>query len=166
MIPFDEETTMSWGGDGHFSELQQVYEEYFIHDEEDNWREGVFHYGVMVYQCTAANGNAFGNNRYQISYKGLSEKQLQQPFIDMDIVFASAYMHECGHTLGIINPGVDDQEGKYPWQLDWWKWLPYRSVMNYGYMFRMVDYSDGSRGMNDFNDWMTLDLTYFQGDDW
>jgi hypothetical protein len=68
----------------------------------------VFHYGFIVYQCNAANVNAFGNNRYQISYKGLSKKQMQQPFIDMDIVFASVYMHECGHTLGIINPGVDD----------------------------------------------------------
>jgi hypothetical protein len=84
----------------------------------------------------------------------------------MDVVFASAYMHECGHSLGIINPGVDDQDGKYPWQLDWWKWLPYRSVMNYGYMFRIVDYSDGSRGMNDFDDWNDLDLTYFDNSDW
>jgi hypothetical protein len=25
----------------------------------------------------------------------------------------------------------------------------------------MVDYSDGSRGMNDFDDWGTLDLTAF-----
>jgi len=164
MIPFDEETTMSWGGMDN--ELQQIYEDYFLHNDEDNWRCGVFHYGVVVYQCSAANGNAFGSNRYQISYKGLSEKKNTLPWLDFDVVFASAYMHECGHSLGIINPGVDDQDGKYPWQLDWWKWLPYRSVMNYGYMFRMVDYSDGSRGMNDFDDWDDLDLTYFDTSDW
>ena len=162
MIPFDKSTSMYWNN-GAFSELHQIYDQYFLHDNEKNWRQGVFHYGVVVYQCTVANGNAFGNNRYQISYKGLSEKG---PLYDSDIVFGSAYMHECGHTLGIINPGVDDQNGKYPWELNWWKWLPYRSVMNYGHMFRIVDYSDGARGMNDFDDWDTLDLTYFQYDDW
>lgn len=165
MIPFDEETTMHWGN-GIENELDVIYNDYFLHDDEDNWRRGVFHYGVLVYQCSAANGNAFGNNRYQISFKGLSEKKQTEPWKDMDIVFASAYMHECGHTLGIINPGVDDQESKYPWQLNWWKWLPYKSVMNYGYMFRIVDYSDGSRGMNDFDDWNDLDLTYFDNSNW
>ena len=38
--------------------------------------------------------------------------------------------------------------------------------MNYGYMYRLVDYSDGSRGKNDFDDWDRMDLTYFQGDGW
>lgn len=164
MIPFDEETTMSWGGMNN--ELIEIYNDYFLHGDEDNWRGGVFHYGVMVYQCTAANGNAFGGNRYQISYKGLSEKARNNPLLDKDIVFASAYMHECGHTLDIINPGVDDQYSKYPWQLNWWKWRPYKSVMNYGYMFLMVDYSDGSRGKYDFDDWNNLDLTAFQRGWW
>ena len=86
-----------------------------------------------------------------------------------DIVFASAYMHECGHTLGIFNgntPGCDDQNGKYPWQKNWWKWRPYKSVMNYGYMYKIVDYSDGSRGRNDFDDWNRLDFTFFQEPWW
>ena len=37
--------------------------------------------------------------------------------------------------------------------------------MNYGYMYGfiwdLVDYSDGSRGRNDFDDWSNLDLEYF-----
>ena len=82
-----------------------------------------------------------------------------------NIVYASAYMHECGHTLGIFHgntPGCDDQFGKFPWQKNFWKWFPYRSVMNYGFMYTMVDYSDGSRGKNDFDDWNRIDLTFFQ----
>ncbi len=160
IIPFDSETTMSWGEQS--SELMQIYNEYFLHDDEDNWRQGVFHYGVLVYQCSVANGNAFGGNRYQISSKGLNEKAESLPWLNRDIVFASAYMHECGHTLGLENPAVDDQMSKFPWQLNWWKWRPYKSVMNYGYMYQMVDYSDGSRGKNDFDDWQTMDLTSFQ----
>ena len=162
IIPFDEETTMSWGSQN--SELYQIYLDYFLHGDENNWRRGIFHYGVLVYQCTLANGNAFGRDRYQISYKGLMEKT-KIPFFKRDIVFASAYMHECGHTLGIFHgntPGCDDQEGRNIFTVNWWKWRPYKSVMNYGYMYMMLDYSDGSRGKNDFNDWNRIDLTYFE----
>ena len=124
----------------------------------------MFHYGLVVYEAEGAYGFVFRRNAYQISTVGM-EKQAKNPVKPRDVVYASAYMHECGHSLGIFHgntPGCDDQEGKYPWQLNWWKWLPYKSVMNYGYMYRIVDYSDGSRGKNDFNDWSRLDLTFFQ----
>ena len=162
LIPFDDETKMDWFSSDN--ELDKIYYDYFLHGDPDNWRRGVFHYGVLLYQCSAANGNAFGMNRYQISSKGLNEKAKSLPWLDRDVVFASAYMHECGHTLSIDNPGVDDQVSKFPWQLDWWKWRPYKSVMNYGYMYLMVDYSDGSRGENDFDDWGSIDLTAFEKD--
>ncbi len=166
-IPFDNETDFQFNAPQ--CELEQIYNTYFLHHDPTNWRRGVFHYGVLVYQCCFANGNAFGNNRYQISSKGLNEKAASLPWLDRDIVYASAYMHECGHTLGIFyynTPGCDDENGKYPWQLNWWRWRPYKSVMNYGYMYLMVDYSDGSRGENDFDDWHTIDLTLFEKDYW
>ena len=36
--------------------------------------------------------------------------------------------------------------------------------MNYYYIYdkKLVDYSDGSHGPGDFNDWELFDLTYFQ----
>ena len=145
-----------------------IYWNYFLHGDENNWRRGVFHYGVIVYQADY-HGYVFLSDSWQISSKEL-EKNKTIPKIQAkrDTVFASAYMHECGHTLGIYNgntPGCDDQNGKYPWQKNWWKWRPYKSVMNYGYMYKMVDYSDGSRGKNDFDDWDRLDLQAFQ-DNW
>ena len=161
MIPFDEETTMDWYSEDN--ELEKIYDEYFLHGDEENWRRGVFHYGVVIHQCSMANGNAFGRNSFQISYNGLEEKA-KIPIFKRDIVFASAYMHECGHTLNINNPGVDDQNSRNLFQLNWWKWRPYKSVMNYGYMYQIVDYSDGSRGLNDFDDWNDLDLTAFDTD--
>ena len=156
IISFDELSS--------YNELRNYYQQYFLHNDEDNWRKGVFHYGLVVYEAEHAYGFVFLRDAYQISSVGM-DKRARVPGSDRDIVYASAYMHECGHTLGIYNgntPGCDDQEGKYPWQLNWWKWLPYKSVMNYGYMYRMVDYSDGSRGKNDFDDWNRIDLTYFQ----
>jgi hypothetical protein len=164
-IPFDDLSS--------YDELQDFYLDYFLHGDPNNWRRGVFHYGLVVYQAEI-NGFVFWGgvgpylDAYQISANGMEEKA-RIPFINRDIAYASAYMHECGHTLGIFHgntPGCDDQEGKYPWQMDWWKWRPYVSVMNYGYMYNMVDYSDGSRGRNDFDDWDRIDLTFFQRDRW
>jgi len=156
IIPFDESST-----DG---EIRDFFIDYFLHNDNDHWRRGVFHYGIIIYNAERWHGFVFNANAYQLSTKGIEEKVvLTQKH--RDIAYASAYMHECGHTLGIYHgntPGCDDQEGKNPFTINWWKWRPYKSVMNYGYMYLMLDYSDGSRGKNDFDDWNRLDLTYFE----
>ena len=153
MIPFDLET----GG----RELREdYYQDYFLHDGENEWRQGVFHYGVVVWDA-GFNGYAIRRDMWQISAKYIEEKTRQLFFVDEDIVYASVYMHETGHSLAIYNPGVDNHNAMYPWQPEYWKYRPYRSCMNYGYTYTFVDYSDGSRGMNDFDDWSDLDLTYF-----
>ena len=161
MIPFDNLTTGGWGHNVSNNELQQIYNDYFLHGNQSNWRHGVFHYGVVVYQCSLANGNMFGGDAFQISSNGLSNKTKGKPLADLDVIYASAFMHETGHTLAIENPAVDNPNSKYIYQLGWWQWRHYKSVMNYGYMYLIVDYSDGSRGKNDFNDWVTIDLTAF-----
>ncbi len=166
VIPFDDSTSNT--------DFRDIYWNYFLHKDEDNWRCGVFHYGLLVYNAERYPGFAFWGgvkpviDSYQISALGM-EKKAKLPWLQRDVVYASAYMHELGHTLGIYHgntPGCDDQEGKYPWQLNWWRWRPYKSVMNYGYMYQMVDYSDGSRGKNDFDDWNRLDLNYFKTPLW
>jgi len=165
-IPFDDSATTE--------EIRDIYWNYFLHQDEDNWRCGVFHYGLVIYNAARFPGFGFWGgvkpviDSFQISALGM-DKKARLPWSNRDIVYASAYMHECGHTLSIFHgntPGCDDQNGKYPWELNWWKWLPYKSVMNYGYMYRIVDYSDGSRGKNDFDDWNRVDLTYFQTPLW
>jgi hypothetical protein len=71
-------------------------------------------------------------------------------------------MHELGHTLQINIPGGHEQNTKAPWQYRYWFWRAYKSCMNYGYTYFLVDYSDGSRGKNDHDDWSNLDLVAFQ----
>jgi len=165
-IPFDDSATDE--------EIKQIYWNYFLHKDEDNWRCGVFHYGLVIYNAERFPGFGFWGgvkpviDSYQISALGMNKKA-NLPYLKRDIVYASAYMHECGHTLGIFHgntPGCDDQEGKYPWQANWWRWLSYKSVMNYGYMYQMVDYSDGSRGKNDFDDWDRIDFNFFETPLW
>ncbi len=161
MIPFIEECD--------FYKLIDIYNDYFLHGNDSHWRRGVFHYGVFIYGTNiGASGAAFRPDAYYITLRG-HEKKSRQLLLNRDTVFASAYMHECGHTLGIHHgntPGCDDRVGRYPWQLNWWKWIPYKSVMNYGYMYWILDYSNGSRGKNDFDDWDRLDFTYMQRGSW
>ena len=155
--------------------LSETYYNYFLHGDENNWRRGVFHYGLVVYDAGYA-GYVFSNDHnpyldsYQISSKYLEERKVKpKTAVIRSRVYASVYMHECGHTLGIFNsntPGCDDQLSKNPFQLDFYKWRNYKSCMNYRYTYRLVDYSDGTHGINDFDDWNRIDLTYFQRPRW
>ncbi len=160
IIPFEEMVDRS--------RLQTFYLDYFLHGDENHWRRGVFHYGVIVYRADF-HGYVFLPDAWQISSKALEEnKTIPKTKAKRDVVFGSAYMHELGHTFGFNPIGGHDGDSAYPWQLGWWKWRPYKSCMNYGYMYKVVDYSDGSRGKNDFDDWdkERLDLTAFQSDWW
>jgi len=154
IIPFEEMVNRQ--------RLQTFYFNYFLHGNETNWRRGVFHYGLIVYQADF-HGYVFLNDAWQISSKELTiNKTIPKTQSKKDIVFASAYMHECGHTFAFNPIPGHDRESAYPWQLGWWKCRPYRSCMNYGYMYKMVDYSDGSSGKDDLDDWERIDLTAFQ----
>ncbi len=166
MIPFDSLTFRS--------EIHAMYQTHFLHNDPGNWRRSVFHYGLIVYNHVLIKGYTFsgdktlffapGVNSFQISSKRM-EEHTKNPSLNRDVIYASAIMHETGHSLGIFNvnaPGCDNYFSKYPWQINWWRFSNYYSVMNYRYIFTMVDYSDGSHGRFDHDDWGSLDLAYFQ----
>jgi hypothetical protein len=154
IIPFELETS------GRNELREEYYNNYFLHNGDNSWKQGIFRYGVVVYDA-GFNGFAVRNDMWQISSKYVKEKTKQLFFVDEAVVYASVYMHETGHSLDIWNPGVDNPNTYYPWQLDYWKYRPYKSCMNYGYTYILVDYSDGSHGMNDFNDWDNLRVSSF-----
>jgi hypothetical protein len=164
LIPFDELTECSWG---EFDELDQIYENYYLNQDTIDIRRGIFHYGVVIYQSSQVNGNAFGANRYQISAGGM-ESKIEEPILNLvsnrDVVYASAYMHEMGHSLNFRPIPGHNQFSYYPWQIGYWLSRCYKSCMNYGYMFYTVDYSDGTHGYNDYDDWERMDLSYFERD--
>ena len=159
IIPFDDETPQD--------ELQDIYWNYFLRGDENNWRRGVFHYGIVVYDATFSGFVFWGGvgpylDSFQISSSWVEKNVLPKTKHRRDLAYASVYMHELGHTFGFNPIGGHDLDSYYPWQINWWKWGPYKSCMNYRYTYRLVDYSDGSRGRNDFDDWTRMDLTYFQ----
>ena len=153
VVPFDSETT--------HDELHNIYYNYFLHGDEANWRRGVFHYGVVVYYVDAPPGYMFRSNAYQIA-SNLLERKASLPTLDRDITYASCYMHELGHTFSFHPIPGHDQNSKYPWQLGYWQNLPYKSCMNYGWVYRIVDYSDGSRQDPDIDDWERIDYNDFE----
>ena len=172
-IPFDPKV------DG--DELSEIYFKYFLNNDSNYWRRGVFHYAIVAYSLDSiapgfafssdVNGEryidcfALGTHIHEIKplYKNpMLYNILRRKVINIEeqraIVYASVMMHETGHVLGIFNsnsPGCDNGA-------EWYKYLNYKSCMNYHYTYFLVDYSDGSHGVNDFDDWGFIDLTRFQ----
>lgn len=167
IVPFDEKIDNS--------ELLSLYQTYFLHDNPSNWRRGVFHYGIYVYETTPK-GYAFsgdlepywgyfpGTNSYVISSSRMERNARLFPQT-LEYYYAAATMHEMGHNFGFRwgDPfGCDVQLGKYPWQPLYYVFGNYESIMNYRYTYKIFDYSDGSHGFLDHDDWDTLDLCYFE----
>ncbi len=164
------------------NDLSDWYWNYFMHEDENNWRRGVFHWGIISYNWSWAKGFCFSSringssarDCFFLSTKYHDSRVKNVPLIDSLIrktfdpekqramIYAGAIMHETGHSLSIWNRGVDNRNSYWPWQLGFWRYARYKSVMNYRYIYTdLMDYSDGSHGRNDFDDWGTLDLTSF-----
>jgi hypothetical protein len=162
------------------NDLSQYYWNYFMHNDVNNWRRGVFHWGFVGFNSTWAVGFTFSSrigdtsalDCFYLSRQYLDTRVKSVPLIDSlyrrtfnstkqrAMVYGGVIMHETGHSLGLESQGVDNQDGKWPWQVNYWRFGPYRSVMNYRYTYsNLLDYSDGSRGKNDFDDWGAIDMT-------
>lgn len=175
-IPFDSSTTRG--------ELSNIYFRYFLNNNPNNWKRGVFHYGLIIYRSADHPGFVFSSeingikllDCFQVStryhetlsdnapfYKFLLYKSFNTEY-KRAVIYAGAMMHETGHVLGIFRsntPGCDG-DTVFPWGKEWFKYRNYKSCMNYNYIYTLVDYSDGSHGKNDFNDWERIDLARFQ----
>ncbi|OYT28516.1 hypothetical protein B6U98_04705 [Thermoplasmatales archaeon ex4572_165] len=157
-------------------ELLELYNEYFLENNSNNWRRGVFRYGLIIYHHEKAAGKAFvgegfpinsnvrGINSFQIS-KTAANQTMKVKNHSSDFIYATYIMHEMGHTMGIdiFNPpGCDNKNTVHPLFFGWWKYANYKSVMNYRYVHDILDYSDGTHGKYDYDDWGNLDLSWFE----
>ncbi|RLF61832.1 MAG: hypothetical protein DRN37_00095 [Thermoplasmata archaeon] len=157
-------------------EVLDIYRHHFIQGDRDAWRRSVFHYGIFVHNCFptgysfAGDGPTFwgylpGTNAFVVSASMMERYHLLSPGTSLDFFYASVIMHEMGHNFGIklgTPMGCDNQFTKYPWQLGWYLYRNYKSIMNYRYTYEILDYSDGSHGKRDFDDWSYINLSYFE----
>jgi hypothetical protein len=133
-------------------DLDDIYWDYFLHGDENNWRKSVFRYSVIVYDPGKAGYN-YRRGAFVVGSNYVKNKAIPDIPKTRAIAWAGVYMHEMGHTFDLRNPGVDNP--------NIWEYWNYKSCMKYIYTYNLVDYSDGSR-VNDFNDWEDMDLQHFQ----
>jgi len=168
IIEFDDSVDLT--------EVLEIYNTYFLNNDENNWKRGVFHYGIIVYKCTPGGygfsgdvapymGYIPGTNGLIISSTKIEKYVRWSLTKTKGYYYGSAIMHEMGHNFGRRwgNPfGCDVQRGKRPWMFGYWFYRNYKSIMNYRYTYKIFDYSDGSHGIRDSDDWEKIDLTYFE----
>jgi hypothetical protein len=175
-IPFDSSSS------GY--DLQSYYYKYFLNNNPNNWKRGVYHYGLVIYRSTYHPGFAFSSevngeklgDCFQVSTKYHETLPNRSPIYDFfryktfnteikrAIIYAGAMMHETGHVLGINHwntPGCDT-DSVFPLGEEWYLYRNYKSCMNYNYVYTLVDYSDGTNGEVDYDDWDRIDLARFQ----
>ncbi len=173
-IDVDEELPFYKEIDG--DTLRLFYWNYFLHNDKNNPRFGIFHYAVIG--CT----NSWRKSVAGFNFNGGIYPVLDSFFLGVGTIktyrlsrtkrilaTASLFMHELGHNLGLFDStfnGIDNQNTRFPWQTGYWKYRNYKSCMNYRYSWHLVDYSDGSHGKNDFDDWNSIDLTFFKKKLW
>ena len=151
--------------------MLQFYKWHFPQD-----RIGIFRYLVVAHNSGFCHPSV--NNRYDTLsvdtslYKLLVKRAAFTPRTQR-LMLASAVMHELGHSLGIApwtfggNDNITWAQGKAAKAAYLEAWGNYKSVMNYYCIFdkHLVNYSDGTHGPGDQNDWKAFDLTAFKKDD-
>lgn len=147
----------------NYSQIMDIYNNYFIKDENESWRENVFHYAIILYNLTEGTppGFAFRRNAFILSSEILEEFCKNPFFGSRNVIYASCFIHELGHTFGFWPIPGHNRRSIYPWQPLYWYNLAYKSCMNYGWMYMLVDYSDGSAVAPDLNDWERINYRYF-----
>ncbi len=165
MVPFDDRTNWNSG------EFLQYYKHYFP-DE----RKGIFRYLLICNNAGYAGNSEFNNFDTIILGNSIRTTFLNQKAFfprTQRTMLASAVLHELGHTLG-IGPNTIEGCDNYSFKNKFLptqqrneyleEWGNYKSVMNYYYIYNknLVDFSDGTNGYNDQNDWNHFYLPYFQ----
>jgi hypothetical protein len=164
LLPYD--ASLSWRG------LTNARDKYFLKYNHQNWRRGVFHYALICCQIELwrpAGGCAFYIDSFTIGGQYLRNWSFSFYLHRSDYftAFASVVMHELGHTLGLGGfEGIDNEKSRFPWNKEFWEWGPYKSCMNYRYVYKLIDYSNGDDIQYDQNDWDIIDLTRFTHLDW
>jgi parallel beta-helix repeat protein len=148
-----------------YADLVDLYWKYFLHSDLNNPRQRIFHYGLI---CDYTEGPGFvfvgwdNLNSFVIGLQFLTENY---PFHPRNWLSVTSMMHEAGHTFGLIATkfaGIDNAATQKPMYKEFWYYSSYKSCLNYLYAFFIMDYSDGSHGRRDFNDWGNIEFSFFK----
>jgi parallel beta-helix repeat protein len=148
-----------------YIDVRDIYWNYFLHNDLNNPRKGIFHY-CLICDYGPHGGFSFVGwyhlDSFEISAQSIKNNH---PSVERDWIIIEVTFHELGHTLGLFvddHGGVDNKIATMPNTLQFWKYRNYKSCMHYLYTYKILDYSDGSHGKRDFDDWSNLDFTFFK----
>ncbi len=159
----------------NYATLVDLYWTYFLNEKPGCWRKGVFHYVILSDSLFKTMPGFVFIGWDEADSFALSMRYYMQeiPAVFQDHVHATVFMHELGHTLGLFHDlyhGIDNESSLIPFPLPFIEgqltYIRYLSCMSYQYAWQILDYSDGSRGRGDFDDWGHVDLTFFQDSHW
>ena len=159
---------INYDGDFYYEHLNDIYWDYFLHNDLNNPRKGIFHYCFVKNYGPYPGFSGFSIfgwdnlDSWVLFPDGIKDKF---PSVSRDRIIISVIMHEFGHTMGLFADdcgGNDNMVATMPFTKQFFKYSTYRSIMNYMYTYRILDYSDGKLGRNDFDDWGNLDLSFFK----
>lgn len=152
------------GGPGVSPEDSSI-SEYYKKDFSDE-RKGIFRYMIVTlgggYIYNMDYGGRYDTIVVQQSdrfYKGVGGNAVTPRA--KRVAQAVSVLHELGHSCGfgyLHSGGVDNMSAEA-----YREWYDYKSVMSYfWYGCRYFDYSDGTHGPNDMDDWGNIDVGFFQ----
>jgi hypothetical protein len=144
-----------------YNDFKLGYDSYppnFNTDRGGIWRYMILGYGYTKEPNSSGIAEVGGSDSFISS--GLIEDTFT--YADLDDALAGTMIHEIGHNLCLSDTlvyvdqpsecahgGVDSDSITYVF---------YNSAMNYRYQFDTIDYSDGSHGLNDHDDWSAVKL--------
>ena len=147
--------------------LRDLYWKYFLHNDLDNPRKGIFRYAIILNDAEELYGGCVfvGWDHLDTIVFAVQQTQESKKDITRGRLIVGSIIHELGHVLGLLiddHDGIDNDESYVMMRKSFWKYKNYNSCMNYRYVWHLLDYSDGSHGHGDFNDWNNLDLSFFK----
>jgi parallel beta-helix repeat protein len=148
-----------------FLDVLNIYWKYFLHNDLNNPRKGIFRYGIICDVGPDINFPFIGWDQldsFVISAQQLSD---QFPLIQRNHLIMEASIHHLGHTLGLLADvygGIDNVDTLRPLSRQWYLYWNYKSCMNYWYKYKMFSYSDGTHGAGDFDDYGHLNFHFFK----
>jgi parallel beta-helix repeat protein len=148
-----------------YGDIVELYWRYFLHHDLNNPRQRIFHYGLI---CDYSEGPGFvvvGWDQLSSFVIGAQYLVDNFPYYSRAWLITTASMHETGHTFGLLAStysGIDNRGTLKIYNKEFLFYIHYKSLMNYLYTWSFMDYSDGSHGRGDFNDWGNLDFSFFK----
>jgi len=148
-----------------FAQLRDIYWSYFLHNDIDHPRKGIFHYAIICDYGPDVNFPFVGWDHLDSALISAQWLEDLLPTYARDRLIVGALVHQLGSSLGLLvdtHGGNDNLETLKPFSFQWFRYFNYRSCMNYYYKYRLFSYSDGTHGCGDFDDWNHLNFSFFK----